>query len=123
MNVKALADHQETLVLVHQISALILEGNEKHEAHLAARAKADEVHAKVVEMREQVLSIKGAKRSEVREARTLLRQQNRAVRDALLDEKKLEASADAALKALLERRKLGIGRSRRLSSRARKGLA
>jgi len=107
---KARAVHQETLGLVHQISALILEGNEKHEAHLAARAKADEVHAKLVEMREKVLSIKGAKRTEVREARTLLRQQNRAVRDALLDEKKLEATADAALRALLEKGKVEIGR-------------
>src|SRR2546427_161750 len=55
-------------------------------------------------------SMKRAKRSEAREARTLLRQQNRAVRDALLDEKKLEASADAALKALLEKGKVEIGR-------------
>ncbi|TLZ81986.1 MAG: hypothetical protein E6K11_02025 [Methanobacteriota archaeon] len=61
-------------------------------------------------MREKVLSIKGAKRTEAREARTLLRQQNRAVRDALLDERKLEATADAALKALLEKGKVEIGR-------------
>jgi uncharacterized coiled-coil DUF342 family protein len=107
---KARAVHQETLGLVHQISALILEGNEKHEAYLTARDKADEVHAKLVEMREKVLSIRGAKRTEAREARTLLRQQNRSVRDALLDEKKLEASADAALKALLEKGKVEIGR-------------
>jgi len=68
------------------------------------------VHAKVVEMREKVLSIKGAKRAEVRESRDLLRQQNRSVRAALLDERKLEASADAALKALLEKGKVEIGR-------------
>ncbi len=107
---KARAVHQETLGLVHQISALILDGNEKHEAYLSARGKADEVHAKLVEMREKVLSIRGAERTEAREARTLLRQQNRSVRDALLDEKKLEASADAALKALLEKGKVEIGR-------------
>src|SRR5881397_3663582 len=107
---KARSVHEETVEIVHQIAALIHDGNEKHEAFLAARGKADEVHAKVVEMREKVLSIKGAKRSEAREARTLLRQQNRSVRDALLDEKKLEASADAALKALLEKGKVEIGR-------------
>src|SRR5207302_491842 len=76
----------------------------------AAREKADEVHAKAVEMREKVLSIKGAKRAEARESRDLLRQQNRSVRAALLDEKKLEASADAALKALFEKGKVEIGR-------------
>src|SRR2546422_852138 len=107
---KARSVHEETVEIVHQIAALIHDGNEKHEAFLAARGKADEVHVKVVEMRERVLSIKGAKRSEAREARTLLRQQNRSVRDALLDEKKLEASADAALKALLEKGKVEIGR-------------
>src|SRR3989475_3162715 len=107
---KARAVHEETIGIVHQIAALVHDGNEKHEAFLVARDKADEVHAKAVEMREKVLSIKGAKRSEAREARTLLRQQNPAVRDALLDEKKLEASADAALKALLEKGKVEIGR-------------
>ena len=107
---RARAVHEETLGIVHQIAALVHDGDEKHEAFLAARGKADEVHAKVVEMREKVLSIKGAKRSEARESRTLLREQNRAVRDALLDEKKLEASADAALKALLEKGKVEIGR-------------
>jgi preprotein translocase subunit SecD len=96
--------------LSREIAALALEGNEKHEAYLDVRSKANEVHAKVVEMRDKVLSIKGAKRTEAREARDLLRQQNRSVRAALLDEKKLEASADAALRALLEKGKVEIGR-------------
>jgi uncharacterized coiled-coil DUF342 family protein len=107
---KARAVHEETVDLVQQVAALTLEGNEKHEGYLDARAQADEVHAKVVEMREKVLSIRGAKRAEAREARDLLRQQNRFVRSALLDERKLEASADAALRALLEKGKVEIGR-------------
>jgi uncharacterized coiled-coil DUF342 family protein len=107
---KARAVHEETVDLSRQIAALVFEGNEKHEGYLAAKGKADEVHAKVVEMREKVLSIKGAKRAEVRESRDLLRQQNRSVRAALLDEEKLEASADAALRALLEKGKVEIGR-------------
>src|SRR5437773_2420956 len=110
MSAKARAAHEETMGLSREIAALDLEGNEKHEAYLAARGKADEVHAKVVEMREKVLSIKGAARAEAREARDLLRQQNRSVRAALLDEKKLEASADAALRALMEKGKVEIGR-------------
>ena len=110
MSAKARAAHEETMGLSREIAALDLEGNEKHEAYLAAREKADEVHAKVVEMREKVLSIKGAARAEAREARDLLRQQNRSVRAALLDEKKLEASADAALRALMEKGKVEIGR-------------
>ena len=110
LSAKARAVHEEAVGLGAQVAALVLEGNEKHAAYLAARGKADEVHAKVVEMRDKVLSIKGAKRAEAHEARDLLRQQNRAVRSALLDERKLEASADAALKALLEKGKVEIGR-------------
>jgi len=107
---KAREVHEKTLGLVQQVAALTLEGNEKHDGYLTARGKADEVHAKVVEMRDKVLSIRGAKRAEVREARDLLRQQNRDVRRTLLDPKKLEDSADKALKALLEKGRVEIGR-------------
>jgi uncharacterized coiled-coil DUF342 family protein len=107
---KARAVHEETLVFLPQVSALEAEGAEKHQGYLDARTKADEVHAKVVEMRDKVLTIKGAQRAEVRESRDLLRAQNRSVRVALLDERKLEATADAALRALLERGKVEIGR-------------
>ncbi len=105
---EAAAVHAETLDLVQAISALVIEGNQKHEEYLEARSKADEVHAKVVEMREKVLSIRGAYRAEQREARDLLRNQNRTVRKVLYDEKKLEESADAALKALLQKGRVEI---------------
>ena len=105
---QARAVHEETGDLVQGISALIIEGNQKHEAYLESRSKADEVHAKVVEMRDKVLAIKGARRAEAREARTLIRAQNRHVRETLSDKKKLEDSADRALKALLEHGRVEI---------------
>jgi uncharacterized coiled-coil DUF342 family protein len=108
LSAQAQAVHQETLELVSAISALIVEGNTKHQAYLDARAKADEVHAKVVEMRDKVLSIRGAQRSEQRESRELLRNQNRSVRRALYDEKKLEEAADEAVKALLQKGRVEI---------------
>ncbi len=108
LSVQARAVHQETVELVQGISALIVEGNAKHEAYLSARGKADEVHAKVVEMRDKVLSIRGTQRAEQREARDLLRNQNRSVRRALYDEKKLEQAADEAVKALLQKGRVEI---------------
>ena len=105
---QAQAVHQETIELVQAISALTVEGNAKHEAYLEARAKADEVHAKVVEMRDKVLSIRGTQRAEQRESRELLRNQNRSVRRALYDEKKLEEAADEAVKALLQKGRVEI---------------
>lgn len=110
LSAQARAVHEETIGLVQQMSTLILEGNEKHAGYLEAKTKADEVHAKVVEMREKVLSIRGARRAEEREAREALRRQNREVRRTLLDPKKLEDSADQALKALLEKGRVEIGR-------------
>ncbi|HII40988.1 MAG TPA: hypothetical protein HA326_07215 [Thermoplasmata archaeon] len=108
LSAQAQAVHGETVELVQAISALIVEGNGKHEAYLEARAKADEVHAKVVEMRDRVLFIRGAHRAEQREARDLLRNQNRSVRRALYDEKKLEEAADQAVKALLQKGRVEI---------------
>lgn len=110
LSAKAQVVHEEMEGPSREIAALELEGNQKHEAYLAARAKADEIHGKLVEMREKVLSIKGAKRAEAREDHDMLRQQNRSVRAALLDERKLEDSADAALRALLEKGRVEIGR-------------
>lgn len=104
----AQAAHQETIELVQAISALIVEGDAKHQVFLEARGKADEVHAKVVEMRDKVLSIRGAQRAEQRESRDALRNQNRAVRRALYDEKKLDEAADAAVKALLQKGRVEI---------------
>ena len=108
LSAQAQAVHQETIELVQGISALIVEGNAKHEAYLEARGKADEIHAKVVELRDKVLTIRGAKRAEQRESRELLRNQNRSVRKALYDEKKLEQAADEAVKALLQKGRVKI---------------
>lgn len=90
------------------VAALAREGDAKHEAYLAAKAKADEVHAQIVEMRQKVLSVRATRRAERIEARDLLRQQNVAVRRALQDKKKLEETADEALKRLLERGRVEI---------------
>lgn len=103
------AVHEAATALVRSISALVVEGNDKHEAYLESRAKADEVHAKVVEMRDKVLAIRGSQRAEARESREILRQQNRSTRQALYDERKLEASADEALKSLLQKGRVEIG--------------
>ena len=54
-------------------------------------------------MRGKVLTIRDARRSEIREARNLLRQQNITVRRELLDERKLDKAADDALQLLLKK--------------------
>lgn len=121
---KADREHAEALERSHQAQAvtdemqplmgamatLELEGDEKHEAYLEARRKADEVHAQIVEMRGHVLAEREARRAAYREGRDLLRHQNLSVRRALQDPKKLDASADEALKVLLQKGRVEIGR-------------
>ena len=100
--------HERLVGLVNQIAALIAEANAKHEEFLKIREKADESHQKAVEMREKVLSIRGAKRAEIREARNLIREQNLTVRKALLDDRKLDKAADEALQVLLKKGRVEV---------------
>ena len=89
--------------LTAQLAALATEADKKHEEFLKIRARADEFHQKATEMRAKVLTIEDARRSEIREARNLLRQQNITVRKVLLDERKLDKAADDALQLLLKK--------------------
>jgi len=100
----------EIEALLTTIATLAAEGDQRHEAFLEARGKADEVHAKIVEMREKVLAERGARRAEAREARDAIRAQNRSVRTALDDQRKLDQSADEALRALFQKGRVEIGR-------------
>ncbi len=100
--------HDKVTELVQNLGVVIAEANKKHEEYLDARAKADEVHQKVVEMREKVLTTREAARAEVREARQLLKDQRQIVRRELYDEKKLNEFADKAVEALLKKGKVEI---------------
>lgn len=96
--------------LMDAMATLALEGDEKHEAYLEARRKADEVHAQIVEMRGHVLAEREMRRAAYREGQDILRRQNLNVRRALQDPKMLDASADEALRVLLQKGRVEIGR-------------
>ena len=55
-----------------------------------------------------LLLVVQAELDHLRQARDLLRNQNRSVRRALYDEKKLEEAADQAVKALLQKGRVEI---------------
>ena len=105
---RANAIHDQVTALVKNLAALISEANKKHDEFLEARGKADEVHAKVVDMRGKVLSTRDAARAEVRESRQILKQHRQDVRKALFDEKKLDEFADQAVASLLKKGKVEI---------------
>ena len=92
----------------HRIAQLTAEADKKHEEYLGFRAKADEMHAKGLEMRDRIITIRGEQRAEVRESREALRRQSIAVRNALLDDRKLDEAADRAVAKLLQGGKVEI---------------
>lgn len=100
--------HDKATELIKNMAVLIVESDKKHQEHLEARGKADEIHQKIVEMREKVLTTRDAERAEVREARQMLKQHRQDVRRNLYDEKKLDEYADQAVQALLKKGKVEI---------------
>jgi len=100
--------HAKIETRAQQIAHLGAESDKKHDEYLAFRGKADEIHAKSLEMREQIITIRGEQRAEVREAREALRKQTIAVRKALLDDRKLDEAADRAVAKLLQGGKVEI---------------
>jgi len=105
---KANAIHDQVTAHVQNLGVLISEANKKHGEYLEARAKADEEHQMVLEMREKVITTRDAARAEQREARLLLKEHRLQVRRALFDEKKLDEAADRAVEALLKKGKVEI---------------
>ena len=95
--------HEKITGLLPQIATLAAEADKKHQEFLKIRGRADEFHQKAAEMRDKVLTIRNTQRSEIREARTLLRQQNITVRRELLDERKLDKAAEEALQLLIRK--------------------
>lgn len=98
--------HERIVVLIKEISHLIAEANKKHEDFLKIRTKADYYHNRAVEMRQKILSIRRARRMELKKARKIIEEQNIAARKALFDEKKLEEDAEKALDTLLKKGKI-----------------
>jgi len=107
-SVKANGMHDKITEHVQNMGVIIAEANKRHEEYLEARAKADDQHQKAMEMREMVVSIRGAAQAEVREARQILKQQRQMVRRELYDEKKLDEFANKAVEALLKKGKVEI---------------
>lgn len=105
---KANVLHDQITGLVQNLAVLIAEANKKHEEYLEARGRADEWHQKATEMRGKVVTIHGAAKAEMREARQILKLQRQQVRRELYDEQKLDEFARKAVEALLKKGKVEI---------------
>lgn len=100
--------HDRITLIIKSVSHLVSESNKNHEAFLKLRERADDYHQKATEMREKLMAMRNIKRDEVRETRQLIKEQNKAVKQALDDDKKRDAAADEALQTLLKKGKVEI---------------
>jgi uncharacterized coiled-coil DUF342 family protein len=100
--------HDRITLIIKSVSHLVAESNKNHEAFLKLKERADDYHQKASEMREKLMAIRNIKRDEIRETRKMIREQNKAVKQALDDDKKRDAAADEALQTLLKKGKVEI---------------
>lgn len=106
LNERSHGVHLEVVKLGRSMATLVEEADKRHEEFLGVKQHADHFHERARELRETLMQIRGDQRREGREAGKLLRDQNRAVREALLNEAKLDAAAEAALETLRKRGKV-----------------
>ena len=100
--------HNRIILMSKSITHLISESNKNHENYIKLKERADSYHQKGSEMREKLMAMRNIKRDEIRESRQIINNQNKAVRSALTDEKKLDKAADDALEQLLKKGKVEI---------------
>ena len=82
--------------------------DKKHAQFNEFKEKADGYHKKASEMRDKLLTMKNEKRMQEREARKIIQEQNRSVRDALLNPAKVEKKQEEALQQLLKKGKISL---------------
>lgn len=100
--------HKEYLKIVNKLSVSIAEANKKHDEYILVRSEAQKVHDKAFEMKSKIISIKGERRKQWREAKEAIRQQNIKARKAVMDEDKLDEIADKSVQALKKGQKINL---------------
>jgi len=97
--------HDRITLMGKSITHLIAESNKNHELYVQMKERADQYHQKANEMRDKIMTVRNLARDEIRESRQAITQQNKSVKMALNDEKKLEAAANEALETLFKKGK------------------
>jgi uncharacterized coiled-coil DUF342 family protein len=90
------------------IDHLRSESDKNHEEYLKARAQADGQHQRAMELRDHVLQLREERRKVQNEARSVIDDQNRKVREELDDEDKLDSRAEEAVGMLLKKGKISL---------------
>lgn len=106
---EAAKHHDEFVKAVEESRVLTREANEKHQAFIESRERANEQHAKAMELREAMMGLRGERRAEYEARKNELRDYNDGVRKAVADPVTLAAKADDDLQALKKGGKISLG--------------
>ncbi len=90
------------------IEHLRKEADKKHEEFLKVRKQADSYHEKAMELREKVLALRHERGNLLKDARILIDDQNRKVKEHLEDEDMLDNAADKAVDILFKKGKISL---------------
>lgn len=101
--------HERFVKVVNEIGAVTAEANKHHKRFLEIRAQADEQHGQFLELREKMLELRGRDMADRREAREIIQQQHRQVRETIANPKKLDEYADQSLEQLKKSGKIRLG--------------
>lgn len=100
--------HDRFMKLFNEAATVAGEADKHHHAFLEHRGKADEQHQLFLELREKMLELKGKEFADRREARVIIKEQQRRVRDAVANPEKLKEAADSALEQLKKSGKISL---------------
>lgn len=101
--------HERFLQVFNETSQIIAASNAKHQELVQTRQRADDQHQQFLELRAKVLELKGKEALERQEARTIIREQHKRVREAVADPKKLEEAAETTLERLKKGGRISLG--------------
>lgn len=101
--------HEEFVEALEESKVVRTEANDKHKEYIATRERADEQHNKAMEIREQLLAIRGEQRAERERARNEIRAFNNQAKQALNDPNKRKEVEEDAISALKKGGKISLG--------------
>jgi uncharacterized coiled-coil DUF342 family protein len=106
---EAQAHHEAFIAAVKETRVLVNEANAKHAEFVACKTKADECHAKAMEMREKVVQVRGERKAQFDAQRQEVREVNTVARRNVADPKGIEKAQESALDQLKKGGKISLG--------------
>lgn len=84
------------------------EADKRHEEYLKVRKQADSYHQRAMELRERVLALRSERNKIIKDAKDIIKDQNKKVSEELDDDEKLDDAADKAVEMLLKKGKISL---------------